>query len=407
VKKRSIWIILVIGITLLAVPSILRLKEDDGVEETLNPPEETPEPPAEIPKGILVNEIPEDAEILFVSMRYVLNDLACLDENYEIKTNFLSDSECIKKIYDAESDVLASPRQLYAYDVETGDVTQLTNVGYDFSSSKPVDSNRIMAIGAGDDTDGDGILSTKDEINIYLIDLAEEEIECLTHGLNLTSINNPDYSKVNEKILFSAQRKGVFHNYLFTLDLDMTLTQITDDDDYHDFDCSWSEDGTKIVFSRLPNQEYPWMIPSQVWLMDADGTNQVKITDGGLNPDNEEPHRQYPIGIDADPDLSPDNKKIVFSRLKTGKQNEPFGVYELVVYDLETAEETVLDSSYANMIPEWKAQGIVFIRQIGSTTSAMDRKQSMYIYRDNEFRDLEQHPFNVFPIGSNGASWIE
>ncbi len=407
--------------TLLAASSILRFNEDDGVEETENPPGETPEPPSETheppeethgpppetPKGLLVSEISEEAEILFVSMRYVLNDLACLDERYEVKTNFLNDPECIEKIYDAESDVLASPRQLYAYDIETGGVTQLTNVDYDFSSSKPVDSTRIMAIGAGSDTDGDGIVSTKDEINIYLIDLAEEEIECLTEGLNLTSINNPDYSKANEKILFSAQRKGVFHNYLFTLGLDQTLTQVTDDDEYHDFDCSWSEDGTKIVFSRLPDQEYPWVIPSQVWLMDADGTNQVKITDGGPNPDDEGPHGPYPIGIDADPDLSPDNRKIVFSRLKTGKQNEPFGVYELVVYDLETDEETVLDSSYANMIPEWKAQGIVFIRQIGSSTSAMDRRQSMYIYIDDEFRDLEQYPFNVFPISSNGASWIE
>ena len=149
------------------------------------------------------------------------------------------------------------------------------------------------------------------------------------------------------------------------------------------------------------------MIPSQVWLMDADGTDRVKITDGGPNPGDEEPHGPYPIGIDADPDLSPDNSKIVFSRLKTGKQNEPFGVYELVIIDLETAEETVLDSSYANMIPEWKHQGIVFIRQIGSSTSAMDRRQSMYVYRDDEFRDLEPYPFNVFPIGSNGASWID
>ena len=84
-------IILVVGITLLAIPSILRLNEDDGVEETPNPPEETPEPPAETPKGILVNEIPEETDILFVSMRYVLNDLACLDERYEVKTNFLND----------------------------------------------------------------------------------------------------------------------------------------------------------------------------------------------------------------------------------------------------------------------------------------------------------------------------
>jgi len=67
--------------------------------------------------------------------------------------------------------------------------------------------------------------------------------------------------------------------------------------------------------------------------MDANGSNQVRITDGGPNPNNEEPHGPYPIGIDADPDLSPDNKKIVFSRLKTGKQNEPFGVYELVLFD--------------------------------------------------------------------------
>ena len=32
--------------------------------------------------------------------------------------------------------------------------------------------------------------------------------------------------------------------------------------EYMDFDCSWSEDGTKIVFNRLPA---PWLTkPSQV-----------------------------------------------------------------------------------------------------------------------------------------------
>jgi len=94
-----------------------------------------------------------------------------------------------------------------------------------------------------------------------------------------------------------------------------------------DFDCAWSEDGTKIIFNRLP---LPFLTnPSQIWLMDSGGTNLKKITDGGPNPNNEEPHRSYPIGIDADPDLSPDNKKIVFSRLRTGKENVPFGVYEL------------------------------------------------------------------------------
>jgi len=140
--------------------------------------------------------------------------------------------------------------------------------------------------------------------------------------------------------------------------------------------------------------------------MDADGGNQEKITEGGPNPDGEGPHGPYPIGIDADPDLSPDNTEIVFSRLKTGKMNEPFGVYELVTVDVRTGETTVLDSSYANMIPEWKEDGILFIRQVGSKTDVMDRKQSMYTYRDGVFENLEPE-YDVFPIGTNGASWIE
>jgi len=396
-KTRTLWIIL----ALLAALSIVFLII------TLNKEDEMREPPAELPKGILVSEIPENTDIVFVSMRYVLNDLDCLDENYKIKSNFLNDPECIKKIYHAESNMLASPRQLYALNMESGEATQLTNIDCDFSSLKSIDSTTIMAIGACSDTDNDGVISTNDETNIFLIKLAEKEVECLTSGLNLTSINNPDYSSVNKKILFSAQRKGVFHNYLFTLDLGGNLEQITDAEDYMDFDSSWSEDGTKIVFSRLPVQDYPYIIPSQVWIMEADGTNQIKITDGGPNPYNEKPHGHYPIGIDADPDLSPDNKKIVFSRLKTGKENEPFGVYELIIVDVETGEKTVLDSSYANMIPEWKAQGIVFIRQMGSSTSVMNRKQGMYIYKDGVFTSLEPKPYNVFPIGSNGASWMD
>jgi Tol biopolymer transport system component len=365
------------------------------------------EPPVDTPKGILIDKLPEEFDIIFVSIRHVLNQVECLEDNYELKQRFLSNSECLDIIFNAESNTLATPRQLYAYDIETDVTIQITNVDYDFSSSKPVSLTKIMAIGAGSDTDGDGLISTNDDIDIYIIDLAEKEIESLTSGLNLTSINNPDYSLSNKKIIFSAQRKGVFHNYLFTLDLNKTLIQITYDEEFHDFDCSWSEDGSKIIFSRLPDQEYPWTIPSQVWLMNADGSNKIKITDGGPNSDNEEPHGPYPIGIDADPDFSPDNKQIVFSRLKTGLQNEPFGVYELVICDIETGEEHVLDSSFANMIPEWKSNGIVFIRQVGSTESIMDRKQSVYIYNGSEFSNLELYPYDVFPIGSNGASWIE
>lgn len=391
-KNTQIVSVMIYGLVILALIAGCSSLEKPGQK------------PLEIPPGILVDRIPENADLLFVSMRYVLQDLACLDENYIVKEDFLNDESCIKKIYNADLEVLASPRQLYSLNTETGETHQLTNLECDFSSLKSIDASRIMAAGMCADTDGDGIISTNDKPEIHLVDLAAKQITCLTCGLDLSAINNPDFSSANQLILFSAQRVDKFHNYLFTLDLAKNLNQITASEEYMDFDCSWSEDGTKIVFNRLPSPFFD--APSGVWLMDADGTNQVQITNGGPNPESEKPHGPYPIGIDADPDLSPDNTRIVFSRLKTGHQNEPFGVYELLVLDLATKEITILDSSYANMIPEWKDEGIVFIRQIGSIIRVMDRKQSIYLYQDGKFRNLEPD-YDIFPIGSNGASWVE
>ena len=122
-----------------------------------------------------------------------------------------------------------------------------------------------------------------------------------------------------------------------------------------DFDCSWSEDGKKIVFSKLPALRFS--SPYQVWVMDADGSNQVQIISGDLDPNNEGSHGPYPIGIDADPELSPDGKKIVFSRLKTGKENIPFGIYQLMVVDVVTKEIEILDESYAKYDSTMKIQG--------------------------------------------------
>ena len=371
------------------------------------PQENSVTPPTEIPKGILVNRIPESANIIFTSIRYVLSDIACLDEDYALKENFIIDPECNRMIYAPEGG-LASPRQLFVIDIESGDVTQITNTDCCFITAQVVNATTIMTLAACSDTDGNGLINEQDEGELYLLDLASEEMDCLTCGLELAAINNPDYSPVHEKIVFSAQINGVFHNYLFTINADRDLVQITDDNDYMDFDCAWSEDGTKIVFNRLPLPIFTK--PSQVWLMDASGTDAEKITDGGPNPGNEDNHGQYPIGTDADPDLSPDNSEIVFSRLKTGAQNEPIGVWELIVVDVATKKETVLDSQYANMIPEWKSGGVLFIRQQSVPdyiSRPMEVKQSLYWYKDGRFVELEEFPYNVFPIGAFGGSWIE
>ncbi len=362
------------------------------------------EKPSPVLKGILVSEVPLTMDIIFSSTRYILDDAACLDKTHNVKDNFIHDTDCLKKIYDPDVGLVSS-RQLYALDVETGNVIQITNMDCFFISGQVVDPHTMIVNAACSDTNTDGTINDKDEKELYLLDLTTEKMECLTCGSGLEAINNPDYSHVNGKIVFSA-RKGsaVNPNYIYTVDFQKKVVQITGDREYMDFDCSWSEDGTKIVFSRLPA---PWFEkPTQIWMMDSDGGNLEKITDGGSNPTHEGPQGVYPIGIDADPDLSPDNKKIVFSRLKTGKENEPFGIYELIIIDVETRQEHVLDSRYANMVPEWKGKGILFIRQVGAV-DPMERKQSLYIYRDGKFEELEKFPYNVYPIGAFGGSWIE
>ncbi|NYZ77285.1 hypothetical protein H0O02_03140 [Candidatus Micrarchaeota archaeon] len=387
-------------------------QETPEVQHPVQPPAAGPEepiarePPQQLPEGVLVGEIPADADVIFSSMRYVLNDPACLDGNYELKGNFINDADCNRKIY-ASDGQLASRKQLFVMDLGTEHVTQITNTGCHFIGGQAVDSKTIMANAACSDTDGDGRINDKDAAELYLLHLDSEEMDCLTCGFDLTGINNPDYSPVNGKTIFSAGSGTGMNNHLYTIDAGKNLVQLTNDSEYMDFDCSWSEDGTKIAFSRLPQQNYPWTIPTQVWIMGADGMNAEKITNGGANPSGEENQGPYPIGIDADPDMSPDNREIAISRLKTGKLNEPFGVYELVVVDVDTKDETILDSNYANMVPEWKEGGILFIRQTGGSTEAVDVKQSLYLYKNGAFEDLEGYPYNVFPLGAHSASWIE
>jgi hypothetical protein len=91
--------------------------------------------------------------------------------------------------------------------------------------------------------------------------------------------------------------------------------------------------------------------------MDADGSIQEQLTAGGPNANNEANHGAYLIGIDTDPDMSPDNKQVDFSRLRTGIENVPFSVFELVALDLESKGIEVLDTQVANMMPQWKFWG--------------------------------------------------
>ena len=357
-------------------------------------------------KGILISEIPENMDIIFPSIRYVLQGEACLDKNGRLKKNFTTDLECNTSYFSQEANELTAPRQLYLMDIDSGEVIRVTNnLDCFYVIGQVIDKKTIMTNAICSDTNSDGNVTEKDRNDLYLLDLETEKMECLTCGLGLDSINNPDYSSVNKGIVFSARSGADLRtpHAIYTVDLNRKLKQITFDKNYYDFDSAWSDDGTKITFNRSPAPIFS--APAQIWMMDKDGKNMTKITNGGADIKNEGKFNEYPIGVDADPDTSPNNKKVAFSRLKTGKQNEPFGVWELVIVDVETKEEEVIDSQFSNYVPEWKEKGLLFLRYtVGE--NELERHHSLYIYKDGKINELEKAPYNNFPFGGFGGSWI-
>ncbi len=62
------------------------------------------------------------------------------------------------------------------------------------------------------------------------------------------------------------------------------------------------------------------------------------------------------------------------------------------------------------MVPQWKDGGILINRQVGvaagENLTGMGIKQSLYLYKDGVFTELEEHPYNIFPMGAYGGYWI-
>ena len=97
-------------------------------------------PPMPFPQGVLIQEIPENMDIIFDSIRYVLNDPACLDTNFEVDSNFINLPGCNALIYNSQDNTLAAKRQLFTMDLDTGAVIQVTNLDCVFILGQAVDS---------------------------------------------------------------------------------------------------------------------------------------------------------------------------------------------------------------------------------------------------------------------------
>lgn len=130
--------------------------------------------------------------------------------------------------------------------------------------------------------------------------------------------SQPDWSPDGRQIAFFSARQGPWQ--IFTLSLEDPFgTQVNiSNSGANDFFPQWSPDGSRIAFVSDRDGN------SEIYVMDADGSNQIRLT---LDE----------VAIDLQPSWSPDGRHIVFSSDRSGDQ-------QIYIMDADGSNQRLLQS---------------------------------------------------------------
>ena len=142
------------------------------------------------------------------------------------------------------------------------------------------------------------------------------------------------------KIVFHSNRDSNWDIYTMNSD-GSNQTRLTFNEAGDSFP-AWSPNGRQIAFSsQRDSGGRNGEINSEIYVMDADGTNQRRLT-------------HYP-GIDGDPEWSPDSTQIAFSSTRAAKEGER--KLEIYVMDADGSNvKQVTNAGFAQR-PKWSPDG--------------------------------------------------
>lgn len=156
---------------------------------------------------------------------------------------------------------------------------------------------------------------------------------------------------VNGRIAFTRSTDNGLNPEIYVMDSDgSNQTNLTNDPEgrrrwgwHGDFGPAWSPDGAKIAFA---SQRYPDFLDKHIYVMNADGSNQIRLTNNNWN------RGAFHSGLDRGPAWSPDGSKIAFASSATN-------YLQIYVMDADGSNPIPLTSNppYGDEAPAWSPDG--------------------------------------------------
>ncbi|MFT5844489.1 MAG: Tol biopolymer transport system component [Saprospiraceae bacterium] len=252
--------------------------------------------------------------------------------------------------------------------------------------TKITDDKKVCLLPNGGDNGKNLVFSSLEEdgsYNIYLKDnVLSNALIQKTQGSNFNVF--PSYCSANEKIAFQYWTRTNFDIYYINASSGKAITQITSTDE-NEFNPSWSNDGTMIVFERGSTPK------SYINYKTGGYVSGIKVTENQIWIKNIETGELKMVGQGSYPKFSPDDKEIVFVKYDLNrKKTAETGTIRIMSVNGDNEKQiTGINTGYATC-PNWGPNGKNIVFQLTKKDKTDSDIYTIGVNGD----DLKQHTSN-------------